>query len=545
MLTAQDIQHETLRRKEKFQEYLHSKEYQEKLVLRLQLNDAARDNVEVKGTLWNLCARPENPAEGCIFFIENFAWTFDPRPQADPSNLPFILFEYQKEAIREAVNHIIEGTDFLIEKSRDMGVTWLVFVWIPIWFWLFRDGVNILIGSYKESLVDNRTRDSLFGMIDYGVESLPKWILPKGFNKIKHRTQMKLVNPVNYNQITGDTMNPKFGRGTRKTAILFDELGFWDYAKDAWEASGDSTSCRIANSTVNGYNYYADLRHGGIDVLTLHWKLHPLKDEFWYQYEKLRRTEEEVAQELDISYEKSAEGKVYKEWNGENVTKELVEYDPTLPLFVSWDFGKSDDTAIIWSQRLRDGKLVILDTYCKSGYNIDYFIPFITGIIPGDMKGYHYTDQEEELIYSHRNWRPGTHFGDPAGRFENQNAVHSVIEELKLSNIRVNFKEDWKYFKFRKPALKLLMRDGVILNPTSRTKYFDMCINQAQYPRVTRQGVPETVSKEPVHNWTSHYRSAFEYLALGLQDSYNAKEAKPYDKFKPKKSFNYQRSLSY
>jgi len=78
---------------------------------------------------------------------------------------------------------------------------------------------------------------------------LPAWILPPKFDNKKHRQKLKLVNPANANLISGDTMNPNFGRGARKTAILFDELGFWDYAKDAWEGTADSTECRIANST--------------------------------------------------------------------------------------------------------------------------------------------------------------------------------------------------------------------------------------------------------------------------------------------------------
>ena len=48
-------------------------------------------------------------------------------------------------------------------------------------------------------------------MIDYAVDNLPQWILPKGFDKNKHRTHMRLVNPQTQNLITGDTMNPDFG----------------------------------------------------------------------------------------------------------------------------------------------------------------------------------------------------------------------------------------------------------------------------------------------------------------------------------------------
>lgn len=518
------------RRKKKFQDYLLSKEYSEKIITRLQINDACKRKAQARAMTWNLCARPDNPAEGCIFFIENFAYTFDPRPQSEPNHLPFILFDYQKEAIRWLIDHIDNGRDGLLEKSRDMGISWTLFVWVPIWYWLFRDGINILMGSYKEALVDNRSKDSLFGMIDYGVDSLPKWILPRGFNKEKHRTQMKLVNPVTNNLITGDTMNPDFGRGQRKTVILFDELGSWDYARDAWESAGDSTSCRIANSTPKGYNFYAMLRESGIDVLTLHWRKHPLKDEQWYEFEKSRRTEEEIAQELDISYNKSQEGRVYSEWNETNVEVGLFAYDPNLPLYVAWDFGYTDDTAIIWAQP-DFGKLRIIDVYRNNGKTIDFFLPFVNGVMASGL--HNYSKKDLEVIESHRNWKPAIHFGDPAGRFHNSVTNTTVLDVLKQYGVYVNFQDDWKEFSKRKTAGKLLIRDGILLNSNERTSFFNICMMNAAYPRVKNQGSEEVRSLKPKHDYTSHFRSAFEYLALGLSN-WNKKRMAPIDKF-PKK----------
>jgi hypothetical protein len=536
---------EIQRRQKLFEDFQATEDYREKIIQRLKLNDAANRRTEARGTLWNLCARPDNPAEGCIFFIENFGFTFDPRPQANPNNLPFMLYDYQKDLIRWLIAHIDEGKDGFIEKSRDMGVSWTAFVWVPIWYWLFRDGVNILLGSYKEDLVDNRTKDSLFGMIDYGVDSLPKWLLPRGFNKEKHRTHMKLRNPANENLIAGDTMNPDFGRGTRKTVILFDELGSWDYAKDAWDAAADSTSCRIANSTPKGRNFYALLRESGIDIITLHWKLHPLKDTQWYEHEKLRRDEESVAQELDISYSKSQEGRVYPEWSEKNVEEGVFEYDDGLPLYVSWDFGYTDDTAIIWAQP-KDGKLRIIDTYRNTGKTIDFYVPFITGYLSSDS--YAYSKFDLEVVEKHRPWKRGVHFGDPAGRFTNQVVNVSVLDVLRQNGIFINFQDSWKEFARRKTAAKLLIRDGIELNLNPRTRYFALCIMDASYPKVKAAGVETIKSLKPKHDYTSHYRSAFEYLALGLEDL-NQSKHKIYDKFPKKEGGNSsrrgRRSLSY
>lgn len=535
-LSKEQEAEEKIRQTQVFYDYLHSGEYQEKLVKRLELNDAGDRRAEARTYLWHLCARPDNPVEGAKFFINTFGWTMDPRPERSPKHLPFITFPYQDTVIRDFIEHTDNSRDWLIEKSRDMGISWLVFVWMPIWYWLFRDGINMLVGSYKEDLVDNRTIDSLFGKIDYSILSLPKWMLPRGFRLDKHRTHMRLSNPANGNLITGDTMNADFGRGARKTAILFDELGSWDYAKDAWESTADSTSCRIANSTPKGYNFYAMLRESGIDVSTYHWKDHPLKDEQWYVYEQNRRSEEEVAQELDISYTKSREGRVYPEWSEQNVEKGFFPYDENLPLFVGWDFGKTDDTAIIWAQEER-GRLRIVDTYRKSGKNIDFFVPFITGVINSDLaEKYQYTAEELELIRSHGEWRTkGTHYGDPAGRFVNAVSDETVFSVLRKHGIFVNFKDHWKEFKIRKRATKALLNGGINLNHNPRTSYFNICILNAAYPKVKHEGMEIIRSDKPKHDSTSHYRSALEYLALGLEEISTGTHKKPYDKF-PKKT---------
>ena len=544
MLTPEDVRLEEERRERILSEYLHSDTYQTKLKDRIKINDAGNRSPEARKNIFYLCQQPDDPAAGCIFFIENFGWTATTKLSI--KHLPFILFDCQKRAIRSVVEHIDKGRDIFIEKSREMGISWVVFCYIALWYWLFREGTNGLLGSYKEKLVDDRGIDSLFGKIDYAIQNLPDWMMPTNFVSKKHRTKLKLINPENGNSITGDTMNPNFGRGSRKSFIMFDELAFWDYAKDAWESAGDATNCRIANSTPNGYDYYAMLRESGIDILTLHWREHPLKDEQWYNYECKRRTEEEIAQELDISYTKSKVGRVYPEWNDINVIVGKYDYDDNLPLFIFWDFGKTDDTAMIWAQPTREG-LRIIDTYRNTGKNIDFYIPFVTGMIYGDIN-YEYKKDELELIDNHKGWKRATHFGDPAGRFRNQISDETVTSVLKKYGITVNFREKWKEFKIRKHESKLLIMNRILLNDNPRTRYFNLCMIQASYPIVKVNGVGEVRSEAPKHDSTSHYRSAFEYGAIGLSEQ-NERIATPFDKF-PKKerqvrSWGQRRSIGY
>lgn len=523
---------ELQRRQKLYADFLENEEVKEILVNRAHYMAIGNEDANAATMIWTLCERQEDPVEGCLFFIENFCWTYDPRSKH--KYIPIVLFEFQKNAVRELIEHIENGSNILIEKSRDMGITWLV-VYVFMWYWLFREGTSMLMGSYKEKLVDDgfNNLDSLFGKMDLVLQNLPKWILPDGFKINKHRLKLKLLNPENNNIITGDTMNPQFGRGARKTAIFYDELGFWDTARESWEAGADTTNCQIANSTPNGRNLFWKLRTSGMDVLSLHWRLHPLKDDTWYEHEKSRRTEEAIAQEIDLNYERSLEGRVYPEW--EPVSGNYP-YDPTKELYISMDFGKSDGTSIIWAQ-IVDRKLRIVDSYYKTGETIDFFLPFLTGVVSSE--DYRYTKKEIKKIEEHREWRRGIIFGDPAGRFTSSVTDQSVFSIMSNAGLHVNWREDWKEFSVRKSATKMLVRKGVEINKNEDTEYFSMCIEQAAYPKVKRSGEDEVVSIKPQHNWTSHHRSALEYLALGLQTSGISSRVKVVDKFKKDgKTFN-------
>ena len=250
----------------------------------------------------------------------------------------------------------------------------------------------------------------------------------------------------------------------------------------------------------------------GMDVFSLIWKLHPLKDQKWYEFEKDRRTPEALAQEVDLNYEKSLEGRVYLEWEPE---VGFFPYNDRYPIYVGADWGKEDGTALIWVQ-LIDGKMRVIDSYYKTGETIDFFVPFLTGMIPSD--NYRYTKKEIEKIEEHRTWKRGTVYGDPAGRFTSAVTNQSVFSILKDNGIYVNWDDKWKEFATRKTAVKMRIRDGVELNKSEDNEYLAMCIEQSSYPKVRRLGEQEVRTLKPNHDWTSHHRSALEYLCLGMEN---------------------------
>src|ERR1700731_4439183 len=65
---------------------------------------------------------PEEVAQCCIRFINSFCYTFDPK--REPYHFRFILFDFQKDLVRDIVKAIINGEDVFVDKCREMGATY-------------------------------------------------------------------------------------------------------------------------------------------------------------------------------------------------------------------------------------------------------------------------------------------------------------------------------------------------------------------------------------------------------------------------------------
>lgn len=324
-------------------------EFEENLRFRARLLNDARGNRDLQAALKELSRRER------LFFFNTFLWTYDPRKAM--KKLPFLTYAYQDDIIMwDATRPHVQredggiGVDSLVEKSRDMGVTWM-FVGNDLYDWIFsEERLEFLWGSRKEQYVDEiGNMDSIFEKFRFAIDNLPKWMLPAGYRKKEHDNYMRLKNPVTDSVIVGEATNNDFGRGGRKYRIRLDEFAFWDCAENAWKSAASSTNCRTALSTPSEkpVNKFAKLAQGTeekIDMRTLHWTLHPEKaigtyyidngkqiplpspeQAFraweqrrgekapgtmiggvvrspWYDAEAKRRNEQELAQEIDIDY---------------------------------------------------------------------------------------------------------------------------------------------------------------------------------------------------------------------------------------------------
>lgn len=259
-------------------------------------------------------------------FINHWCTTYDPRVSgtALPAKMPFVLFERQAECVTFLQALILAEENGLIEKARDVGLTWLCCAF-SVWLWLFWPGAAVGWGSRKEQLVDRiGDADSIFEKMRIVVRGLPRAFWPVGFKPDDHMTYMRLVNPENGASITGEA-GDNIGRGGRKLIYFKDESAHYERPEKIEAALADNTRTQVDISSVNGLgNVFHRRREAGIEwtggaitpgktnVFVMDWRDHPAKTQAWYDARRQKAIDDGLlhvfAQEVDRNYASAVEG---------------------------------------------------------------------------------------------------------------------------------------------------------------------------------------------------------------------------------------------
>lgn len=266
-------------------------------------------------------------AKSPIFWLNLFGFTYRPK-KVDATgkeialtdaatNVPFITWPVQDEAIVELKDAVEKGHDVLMNKSRDMGASWLSVALIQ-WFWQFRGNTTFLELSRKEALVDRRgSMDSLFEKHRYLLKWQPNWLQPQSVRD----TFMHLENRDNGSVIDGESTNDNAGQAGRNTAILLDEFARVPNGEAIDLATADTTACRIFNSTPGAPNAHFTKIYNTkrAKIIELPWWRHPEKGKGahqiinpdngkiiwtspWRDQQLSRRSKRDVAQNIDMEH---------------------------------------------------------------------------------------------------------------------------------------------------------------------------------------------------------------------------------------------------
>jgi phage terminase large subunit len=247
-----------------------------------------------------------------VHWINTWCWTYDPKDRTPgaPAYRPFDLFGRQVEMVHFVDARIAAAEDGLIEKSRDVGFTWVMGAY-ALHGWLFVPGFKTTFGSRLVTLVDQLgDPDSIFEKIRIMLRHLPPWMRPAGFTA-DHDNHLRLINPANGNTIRGEG-GDEMGRGGRSSMYVIDEGAHIPRADRVEAATSANSEVRIWGSSANGPGNLFYRKRSGLlrpdQVFRFHWSDDPRKTEEWALKKKSSMEDHIWAAEYEIDYSASVEG---------------------------------------------------------------------------------------------------------------------------------------------------------------------------------------------------------------------------------------------
>lgn len=306
-------------------------------------------------------------SEGIIYWFNNYCWTYDPRligqrgedGQPKSAYTRFELWPRQAEFIRWLHDRVTANEEWLTEKSRDAGVSYLCCGY-ALNRWLFADGFKSTFGSRKAEYVDKSGQpDSLFEKIRIMLRRLPEWMLPVDFTWARDSLFMRLMNPKTGAIISGEG-GEDMGRGGRSSLYIVDEAAFLPNAESVEKALSGNTDCVGWVSSVNGMgNLFARKRHSILkprQIFRLHWRDDPRKSDEWAAAKEATLSDPAAwASEYEIDYSASLEGVcIPAKWV--DAAKRIAELEPQIfdtnqPGVVGLDVGAGKAKSVAIGRR--------------------------------------------------------------------------------------------------------------------------------------------------------------------------------------------------
>ena len=230
--------------------------------------------------------------------------------------------------------------------------------------------------------------------------------------------KMQIRIPKTGSAVRGQLTQGTAGRSGRGTRVFNDEFAFIESPDLVLKALASLAPSGLYGSTPNGAGnaFYVMAHRPDVKKKTLHWSLHPMKNPEWAEKErgKINYTEESWAQEHEISYEMSTQGRVYPEFRSFTDSEsgwchigegEYFEYDPNHDVWAGMDFGVGDPTSLWFAQRkppppeMRDSVsecIVFFEGVEKANQDVDWLADILrdTGYRYRDLVGDYRSGQQ-------------------------------------------------------------------------------------------------------------------------------------------------------
>lgn len=278
-------------------------------------------------------------------------------------------------------------------------------------------------------------------------------------------------------------------------AVGLDEYDDW--GEDIWPLIiRPNLSTHLApamvSGTPKGYRNLYRLENGGL-FKAFHFTSHDNPD---IKKEELEAMEKEYKsmgmdyyrQEILAEYMRPY-GVVYEAWPDTNYKE--FDYDPFLPLHVSFDFGVNDPTAVIWIQP-NGGEFRVIDYYEQSDANVEHFV---------------------QVIRSKPYKKPDLFTGDAAGKARDIASNTSPIEAYSKLGIHIRTKDGLQIPDQIRITHKHI--PGLMLN-SKKTERLKECLLNYKYPEKKSTMVNQS-NEIPLHDEFSHGCRALEYYFANIE----------------------------
>lgn len=444
---------------------------------------------------------------------------------------PFFLFEYQKKILRKLVDYEYQkiDVDFLIDKPRGMGLTWLLAGFI-LWRWLFTQNYSALILSRKEDLVDDGTDlpdETIFGKIRFMLKRIPKWMVPEGFQPKKARgtvtdMNLKIINPAIGSSITGSSTNSNAGRSGRFSMIMIDECFFIERFQEVYNSLTSVARLKVFISTTvesSVARKFKEMCESKGTYHSLTWRDHPFKDQQWYD-ELVEKAQlmgnPDLMREAQVDYNVSSARQYYPQISQSKVAE--VVYDRSRPLYCGLDMGgRQDLTVIIWFQF--DGQYIkVLDAYWNTNKPTSWYAPFLNPHVDFDEKEIlraNYTEAQHKFLQKVKTWnKPIGVFGEHDHLVKRRPDNKSDQDALAPYKIRIIVNNYAIEYKPRREAVIAILPRTIFNSENENVLSIYDAIAGSRYQK---EGLGTTDNLKPVHDAEiADKRAAFENFAANF-----------------------------
>jgi len=230
----------------------------------------------------------------------------------DRGLIPFILYDFQENILASFLRN---GRNIIL-KNRQMGLSTLCGAY-ALWLMTFHENKYVLVVATKQDVAKN-----IIKKVRIMWQHLPGWM------RLKCIEDNKLAQSYeNGSMIYAGTSASDSGRSEAAALLIVDEAAFIDGMDELWGSLQPIVSTGgdiIVLSTPNGVgNWYhqtfinAEEGKNKFFPITLHWTLHPERDQVWRDAQDIELGVRLAKQECDGSFLAS----------GDNViSSEIIEY---------------------------------------------------------------------------------------------------------------------------------------------------------------------------------------------------------------------------